>query len=178
MGRNSKENRPWHIRKEPSRQLPGGENGNPRKPIFRTGDGRILTYLLPNAQDTFCRISLPQGNGKPFCLWHASSPDEKLGSNKRPESKVRRNWKHSFYNMQITYRGNSCSVENLYEISQLKAYKALINTVWHRKTELLRCVVAAMYSWQNYGRGTVSCKQSRHSVIIEEWNGRQRAFAM
>jgi hypothetical protein len=24
----------------------------------------------------------------------------------------------------------------------------------------------------------VSCKQSRHSVIMEEWNGRQRAFAI
>jgi TfoX/Sxy family transcriptional regulator of competence genes len=38
--------------------------------------------------------------------------------------------------------------------------------------------VAAMYSWQHYARGTVSCKQSRHSVIMEEWKGRQRAFAI
>jgi hypothetical protein len=69
--------------------LPGGGNGKPRKYIFRTGDGRIRPYLLPNAQDTFCRISLPQGSGKPLCLWHASSPAGVLsrnsGSNKSQE---------------------------------------------------------------------------------------------
>jgi hypothetical protein len=73
MGRDSKESRPW-PRKELFLHLPGGVNGKPWKSIFRTGDGRILTYLLPNAKDTFCRISLPRSNGKPFCLWHASSP--------------------------------------------------------------------------------------------------------
>jgi hypothetical protein len=85
MGRNSKDNRPWPI-EEPSRHLPGGGNWKPWKNISRTGDGRILTYLLRNAQDTSCRISLLQGNGKPFCLWHASSPVGVLtrnwGSNK------------------------------------------------------------------------------------------------
>jgi hypothetical protein len=84
--RNWKENRPWPFRKEPSRHLPGSENGKPRKPIFKTGYGSIRTYLLPNAQDTFCRISLPHDNGKPFCLWHAFSPVGALtrnwGSNK------------------------------------------------------------------------------------------------
>jgi hypothetical protein len=55
----------------------------------------------------------------PLARFFASScPDEKLRV--QQESKVHRNWKLSFYNMRRTYRGNSCCVQNLHEISQLK----------------------------------------------------------
>ena len=50
------------------------------------------------------------------------------------------------------------------------------NTGWHKKWELLKCVVAAMYSWLHCGRGTLSYRQPRHSVIMDQWNGQQRAF--
>jgi len=35
-----------------------------------------------------------------------------------------------------------------------------------------------MYSWQHCGTGTLSCRQPRHSVIMDQWNGQQRAFAI
>jgi hypothetical protein len=44
-----------------------------------------------------------------------------------------------------------------------------------QKRELLKCVVAAMYSWQHCGTGTLSYRQTRHSVIMDQWNGQQRA---
>jgi hypothetical protein len=47
-----------------------------------------------------------------------------------------------------------------------------------KKRELLKCVVAAMYSWQHCGGGTLSYRQSRHLVIMDQWNGQQRAFAI
>jgi hypothetical protein len=47
-----------------------------------------------------------------------------------------------------------------------------------KKRELLKCVVAAMYSWQHCGTGTLSYRQPRHLVIIDQWNGQQRAFAI
>jgi len=42
----------------------------------------------------------------------------------------------------------------------------------------LKCVVAAMYSWQHCGTGTLSYDQPRHLVIMDQWNGQQRAFAI
>jgi hypothetical protein len=47
-----------------------------------------------------------------------------------------------------------------------------------QKRELLKCVVAAMYSWQHYGTGTLSHRQPRHLVIMDQWNGQQRAVAI
>ena len=47
-----------------------------------------------------------------------------------------------------------------------------------KKRELLKCVVAAMYSWQHCGTGTLSYRKPRHLVIMDQWNGRQRAFAI
>jgi len=47
-----------------------------------------------------------------------------------------------------------------------------------KKRELLKCVVAAMYSWQHCGTGTFSYRQPRHLVIMDQWNGQQRAFAI
>ena len=47
-----------------------------------------------------------------------------------------------------------------------------------RNGELLKCVVAAMYSWQHCGTGTLSYRQPRHLVITDQWNGQQRAFAI
>ena len=47
-----------------------------------------------------------------------------------------------------------------------------------KKRELLKCVVAAMYSWQHCGTGTLSYRQPRHLVIIDQWSGQQRAFAI
>ena len=44
--------------------------------------------------------------------------------------------------------------------------------------ELLKCVVAAMYSWQHCVTGTLSYRQPRHLVIMDQWNGQQRAFAI
>jgi hypothetical protein len=46
-----------------------------------------------------------------------------------------------------------------------------------KKRELLKCLVAAMYSWQHCGTGTLSYRQPRHLVIMDQWNGQQRAFA-
>ena len=50
--------------------------------------------------------------------------------------------------------------------------------LYTKKRELLKCVVAAMYSWQHCGTGTLSYRQPRHLVIIDQWNGQQRAFAI
>ena len=47
-----------------------------------------------------------------------------------------------------------------------------------KKREFLKCVVAAMYSWQHCGTGSLSYRQPRHLVIIDQWNGQQRAFAV
>ena len=47
-----------------------------------------------------------------------------------------------------------------------------------KKRELLKCVVAAMYSWQHCGTGTLSYRQPRHLVIMDQWNGQQHAFAI
>jgi hypothetical protein len=38
--------------------------------------------------------------------------------------------------------------------------------------------VAAMYSWQHCGTGTLSYRQPRHSVIMDQWNGQQHAFTI
>jgi hypothetical protein len=38
--------------------------------------------------------------------------------------------------------------------------------------------VAAMYSWQHCGTGTLSYRQPRHLVIMDQWNGQQRAVAI
>ena len=35
-----------------------------------------------------------------------------------------------------------------------------------------------MYSWQHCGTGTLSYRQPRHLVIMDQWNGQQRAFAI
>ena len=47
-----------------------------------------------------------------------------------------------------------------------------------KKRELLKCVVAAMFNWQHCGTGTLSYRQPRHLVIMDQWNGQQRAFAI
>jgi hypothetical protein len=47
-----------------------------------------------------------------------------------------------------------------------------------QKRELLKCVVAAMYSWQHCGIGTFSYRQPRYLVIMDQWNGQQRAVAI
>jgi len=46
-----------------------------------------------------------------------------------------------------------------------------------KERELLKCVVAAMYSWQHCGTGTLSYRQPCYPVIMEQWNGQQSAFA-
>jgi hypothetical protein len=45
-----------------------------------------------------------------------------------------------------------------------------------KKRELLKFVVADMYSWQHCGTGTLSYTQPRHLVIMDQWNVQQRAF--
>ena len=47
-----------------------------------------------------------------------------------------------------------------------------------KERELLKCVVAAMYSWQHCGTGTLSYKQPCHPVNMEQWNGQQRTLAI
>jgi len=47
-----------------------------------------------------------------------------------------------------------------------------------KERELLKCVVAAMYSWQHCGTGTLSYKQPCHPVIMEQWNGQQCTFVI
>jgi hypothetical protein len=47
-----------------------------------------------------------------------------------------------------------------------------------KKRELFKCVVAAMYSWQQCGTETLSYRQPRHLVIMDQWNGQQRAVAI
>jgi hypothetical protein len=37
-----------------------------------------------------------------------------------------------------------------------------------KKRELLKCIVAAMYIWQHCGRGTLSYRHPRHSVIMDQ----------
>ena len=44
--------------------------------------------------------------------------------------------------------------------------------------ELLKCVVADMYSWQHCGTGTLSYRQPCHAVIMEQLKGQQRAFVI
>jgi hypothetical protein len=51
-------------------------------------------------------------------------------------------------------------------------------TGWPKKWELLKCVVAAIYSWQHCWTGTLSYRQPRHLVIMDQWNGQQRAVAI
>jgi hypothetical protein len=41
-----------------------------------------------------------------------------------------------------------------------------------KKRELLKCLVTAMYSWQHCGTGTLSYRQPRHSVIMDQWKGK------
>jgi hypothetical protein len=48
----------------------------------------------------------------------------------------------------------------------------------NKKRELLKCVVAAMYSWLHYGTGTLSYRQPHHLVIMDQWNGEQRAVVI
>jgi hypothetical protein len=50
----------------------------------------------------------------------------------------------------------------------------MIYKVTQKKRELLKCVVATMYSWQNCGTGTLSYRQPRHLVIMDQWNSQQR----
>jgi hypothetical protein len=47
-----------------------------------------------------------------------------------------------------------------------------------KKRELLKCVIAAMYSWQHCGTGTLSYRQLHHLVIMDQWNGEQCAVAI
>jgi hypothetical protein len=47
-----------------------------------------------------------------------------------------------------------------------------------KKRELLKCAVAAMYIWQHCGTGTLSYRQPRQSVIMDQWNGQERDFAI
>jgi hypothetical protein len=35
-----------------------------------------------------------------------------------------------------------------------------------------------MYSWQHCGTGTLSYRQPRHLVTMDQWNGQQRAVAI
>jgi hypothetical protein len=35
-----------------------------------------------------------------------------------------------------------------------------------------------MYSWQHCGSGTLSYRQPRHLVVMDQWNGQQRAVAI
>jgi hypothetical protein len=35
-----------------------------------------------------------------------------------------------------------------------------------------------MYSWQHCGTGTLSYRQPHHLVIMDQWNGEQRAVAI
>jgi hypothetical protein len=46
-----------------------------------------------------------------------------------------------------------------------------------KKRELLKCVVAAMYSWQHCGTGDLEV-QPCHLVIMDQWNGQHRAVAI
>jgi hypothetical protein len=47
-----------------------------------------------------------------------------------------------------------------------------------QKRELMKCVVAAMYSWQYCGTGTLCYRQPRHLVTMDHWNGQQGAVAV
>jgi hypothetical protein len=47
-----------------------------------------------------------------------------------------------------------------------------------KKRKLVKCVVAAMYSWQHCGTGSLRYRQPRHLVIMDQWNGQQRAVAI
>jgi hypothetical protein len=47
-----------------------------------------------------------------------------------------------------------------------------------KKWKFLKCVMAAMYSWQHCGTGTLSYRQPRHLVTMDQWNGQQRAVAI
>jgi hypothetical protein len=38
--------------------------------------------------------------------------------------------------------------------------------------------MAAMYSWQQCGTGTLSYRHPRHLVIMNQWNGQQRAVTI
>jgi len=47
-----------------------------------------------------------------------------------------------------------------------------------KEQELLKCIVAAMYSWQHCRTGPLSYRQPCHPVTMEQWNSQQRAFAI
>jgi hypothetical protein len=47
-----------------------------------------------------------------------------------------------------------------------------------KKREFLKFIVAAMYSWQHSGTGTLSYRQARHLVIMDQCKGQQFAVAI
>jgi hypothetical protein len=69
---------------------------------------------------------------------------------------------------------NACHIQNCHEGGKKKIEIQSDTKKW----ELLKCIVAAMYSWQHCGTGTFSYIQPRHSVIMDQWNGQKLAFAI
>jgi hypothetical protein len=68
-------------------------------------------------------------------------------------------------------------------VQQLKlgTYEDSDNAALYKETqkrELLKCIVAAMYSWQHCGTGSLSYRQPLHLVIMGQWNGQQRAVSI
>jgi hypothetical protein len=70
----------------------------------------------------------------------------------------------------------------VHSVGNTKQFYALKNVTFiqsdTKKRELLKCVVATMYRWQHCGTGTLSYRQPRHSVIMDQWNGQRRALAI
>jgi hypothetical protein len=72
-------------------------------------------------------------------------------------------------------------------ICKLFTFQRTTRGFWHyasqvqgdtKMWEILKCVVAAMYSWQHYGTGTLNYRQPRHLVIMDQRNGQQRAVTI
>jgi len=100
-----------------------------------------------------------------------------LLANAKPTDRLQWNLELGFC---ISSRPNLTVAERNFKVgnSNLNVYRAIfnwhllpvtscrlvygINTGWHKKRELLKCVVAAMYSWQHCRTGTLNYVIFRH----------------
>ena len=65
------------------------------------------------------------------------------------------------------YYSESIFVPTQFQVQMLNPEATYLKyTGWHKKKrELLKCILAAMYSWQHCGTGTMSYRQPRHGSV-------------
>ena len=132
-------------------------------------DPRLKTARPPAAAsaNSSCYALLHHKNM--CCMWHLTNPDRMYGT--LAASPL------TLTHPALTLQGNPGhpATRIARQTNMLLSRKVQGDT---KKRELLKCVVAAMYSWQHCGTGTLSYRQPRDLVIMDQWNGQQRAFAI